>query len=35
VLDGHIPPVATMFEDVYRDMPPHLREQLRQAEAGA
>ena len=35
VLDGHIPPVRTMFEDVYRDMPPHLREQLRQAEAGA
>jgi len=34
VLDGHIPPVRTLFEDVYRDMPPHLREQLRQAEAG-
>ncbi|MGZ5240532.1 MAG: thiamine pyrophosphate-dependent enzyme [Caldimonas sp.] len=31
LLDGHIPPVATMFEDVYKDMPTHLREQLRQA----
>jgi 2-oxoisovalerate dehydrogenase E1 component alpha subunit len=31
LLDGHIPPVATMFEDVYKDMPAHLREQLRQA----
>ena len=31
LLDGHIPPLATMFEDVYKDMPPHLREQLRQA----
>lgn len=29
--DGHIPPLATMFEDVYKDMPPHLREQMRQA----
>ncbi len=29
--DGHIPPLATMFEDVYKDMPAHLREQLRQA----
>ncbi|MDE2092872.1 MAG: 3-methyl-2-oxobutanoate dehydrogenase (2-methylpropanoyl-transferring) subunit alpha [Burkholderiales bacterium] len=29
--DGHIPPLASMFEDVYRDMPAHLREQLRQA----
>jgi 2-oxoisovalerate dehydrogenase E1 component alpha subunit len=33
VLDGHIPPLATMFEDVYKDMPPHLREQMRQAAA--
>jgi len=32
VLDGHIPPLATMFEDVYQTMPPHLREQMRQAE---
>jgi 2-oxoisovalerate dehydrogenase E1 component alpha subunit len=31
VLDGHIPPLATMFEDVYKDMPPHLREQMLQA----
>ena len=29
--DGHIPPLASMFEDVYKDMPPHLREQMRQA----
>ncbi|MEO7246047.1 MAG: 3-methyl-2-oxobutanoate dehydrogenase (2-methylpropanoyl-transferring) subunit alpha [Rubrivivax sp.] len=33
--DGHIPPLATMFEDVYHDMPAHLREQLRQAAAAA
>jgi 2-oxoisovalerate dehydrogenase E1 component alpha subunit len=33
VLDGHIPPLATMFEGVYKDMPPHLREQMRQAAA--
>jgi len=31
LLDGHIPPLASMFEDVYKTMPPHLREQLRQA----
>jgi 2-oxoisovalerate dehydrogenase E1 component alpha subunit len=35
LLDGHIPPLASMFEDVYRDMPRHLREQLKQAEAHA
>ena len=29
--DGHIPPLASMFEDVYKDMPPHLRDQMRQA----
>ncbi len=34
LLDGHIPPLASMFEDVYKDMPPHLREQMRQAERG-
>jgi 2-oxoisovalerate dehydrogenase E1 component alpha subunit len=34
LLDGHIPPLATMFEDVYKDMPPHLREQMRQAGGG-
>jgi 2-oxoisovalerate dehydrogenase E1 component alpha subunit len=33
LLDGHIPPVTTMFEDVYKDMPAHLREQLREVEA--
>ncbi|MEO8312090.1 MAG: 3-methyl-2-oxobutanoate dehydrogenase (2-methylpropanoyl-transferring) subunit alpha [Caldimonas sp.] len=32
LLDGHTPPLATMFEDVYEDMPPHLRDQMRQAE---
>ena len=31
LLDGHLPPLATMFEDVYKDMPTHLREQLRDA----
>jgi 2-oxoisovalerate dehydrogenase E1 component alpha subunit len=31
--DGHTPPLATMFEDVYKDMPQHLHDQLRQAEA--
>ncbi len=31
LLDGHIPPLASMFEDVYKDMPAHLREQMRQA----
>ena len=35
LLDGHIPPVATMFEDVYKDMPAHLREQLRQVESAS
>jgi 2-oxoisovalerate dehydrogenase E1 component alpha subunit len=29
--DGHIPPISSMFEDVFKDMPPHLRDQLRQA----
>jgi 2-oxoisovalerate dehydrogenase E1 component alpha subunit len=33
LLDGHIPPLASMFEDVYKDMPPHLHEQLQQAAA--
>ena len=31
LLDGTIPPVATMFEDVYKEMPAHLREQLKEA----
>jgi len=34
LIDGHIPPLTSMFEDVYKDMPPHLREQMRQAEQG-
>jgi 2-oxoisovalerate dehydrogenase E1 component alpha subunit len=34
LLDGHIPPLASMFEDVYKDMPPHLQEQMRQAGGG-
>jgi 2-oxoisovalerate dehydrogenase E1 component alpha subunit len=32
--DGHIAPLRTMFEDVYKEMPPHLEAQLRQAERG-
>jgi 2-oxoisovalerate dehydrogenase E1 component alpha subunit len=35
LLDGHIPPLESMFEDVYKVMPPHLREQLRQAGGAA
>jgi 2-oxoisovalerate dehydrogenase E1 component alpha subunit len=31
--DGHIPPLESMFEDVFEHMPPHLHEQLRQARA--
>ena len=31
LLDGQIPPLASMFEDVYKEMPWHLREQLKQA----
>jgi 2-oxoisovalerate dehydrogenase E1 component alpha subunit len=34
LLDGHTPPLTTMFDDVYKDMPPHLQDQLRQAEQG-
>ena len=33
LIDGQIPPLATMFEDVYKEMPPHLKDQLRQAGA--
>jgi 2-oxoisovalerate dehydrogenase E1 component alpha subunit len=33
VQDGHIPPLSTMFEDVYKVMPPHLHDQMRQAAA--
>jgi 2-oxoisovalerate dehydrogenase E1 component alpha subunit len=32
LLDGHIPPIASMFEDVYKDMPEHLRRQRELAE---
>ncbi len=35
LLDGHIPGAASMFEDVYKEMPAHLKEQLRQVEASA
>ena len=31
ILDDHIPPLETMFEDVYERMPWHLQEQLEQA----
>jgi 2-oxoisovalerate dehydrogenase E1 component alpha subunit len=31
LIDGHVPPLESMFEDVYKDMPPHLHEQMRQA----
>jgi len=34
LLDGHTPPIESMFEDVYKDMPAHLHEQLRQAKQG-
>jgi len=33
LIDGHIPPLATMFEDVYQDMPAHLRQQMHEAGA--
>ncbi|MCF8212097.1 MAG: 3-methyl-2-oxobutanoate dehydrogenase (2-methylpropanoyl-transferring) subunit alpha [Rhodoferax sp.] len=33
LLDGHTPGAASMFEDVYKDMPRHLRQQLSQVEA--
>ncbi|HSW04292.1 3-methyl-2-oxobutanoate dehydrogenase (2-methylpropanoyl-transferring) subunit alpha [Aquabacterium sp.] len=33
--DGHIPPLASMFEDVYGDMPAHLQAQFREAAAYA
>ena len=34
LIDGHVPPLATMFEGVYKDMPAHLVDQLRQASGG-
>jgi len=30
LIDGHTPPLATMFEDVYKEMPWHLKEQQAQ-----
>ncbi|HOM15406.1 MAG TPA: thiamine pyrophosphate-dependent dehydrogenase E1 component subunit alpha, partial [Rubrivivax sp.] len=33
LLDGHIPPLETMFEQVYEHMPPHLVEQMAQVRA--
>ncbi|MBV9891610.1 MAG: thiamine pyrophosphate-dependent dehydrogenase E1 component subunit alpha, partial [Rhizobacter sp.] len=33
LLDGHTPPLESMFEDVYEEMPAHLHDQLRQARA--
>ncbi len=29
--DGHIPSIASMFEDVYKDMPLHLQQQMAEA----
>jgi len=34
LIDGHVPPLETLFEGVYKDMPAHLHEQLRQARGG-
>jgi 2-oxoisovalerate dehydrogenase E1 component alpha subunit len=31
LIDGHAPPLETMFEEVYKDMPPHLQAQMQQA----
>ncbi len=33
LLNGHMPPIETMFEDVYKEMPAHLKDQLEQARA--
>jgi 2-oxoisovalerate dehydrogenase E1 component subunit alpha len=33
LIDNHVPPIESMFEDVYKEMPAHLHEQLRQARA--
>jgi 2-oxoisovalerate dehydrogenase E1 component alpha subunit len=35
LIDGHIPPIESMFEDVYAQMPPHLHDQLQQAQRAA
>ncbi len=32
LIDGHVPPLATMFEGVYKDMPAHLALQMHQAQ---
>ncbi|TDP62559.1 3-methyl-2-oxobutanoate dehydrogenase (2-methylpropanoyl-transferring) subunit alpha [Roseateles toxinivorans] len=29
---GHVPSIASMFEDVYKDMPPHLIDQMQQVQ---
>jgi 2-oxoisovalerate dehydrogenase E1 component alpha subunit len=34
LIDGHVPPLETMFEGVYKEMPAHLVDQLRQARGG-
>jgi 2-oxoisovalerate dehydrogenase E1 component alpha subunit len=34
LLDGHAPPIESMFEDVFAQMPSHLKDQLRQAGGG-
>ena len=33
LIDNHVPPIESMFVDVFKEMPPHLQEQLRQARA--
>lgn len=33
LLDGHMPPLETMFEQVYEHMPPHLADQMAQVRA--
>ncbi len=33
ILDGQLPPLATMFEGVYKEMPRHLRDQMSAAAA--
>jgi 2-oxoisovalerate dehydrogenase E1 component alpha subunit len=32
LVDGHVPSVASIFEDVYKEMPEHLRQQRRELE---
>jgi 2-oxoisovalerate dehydrogenase E1 component alpha subunit len=33
LIDNHVPPIESMFEDVYKHMPAHLQTQLREASA--